>query len=145
MDKINFENWPSTETPLSAEILNQLQTNIENAINATSDYSSIETIVGTWINGKPIYRKVIDIGNLPNDDIKNVAHNISNLGFVSRLYLAITSGISFYNANMAGTSTIYSGGTVVVRATNDNIQIGTTHDYSSHSGYAIIEYTKTTD
>ena len=33
MTKINFENLPSTNTPLSAENLNQMQTNIENAIN----------------------------------------------------------------------------------------------------------------
>lgn len=33
MQKINFENLPSTSTPLNATNLNQLQTNIENAIN----------------------------------------------------------------------------------------------------------------
>ena len=33
MNKINFENLPSTNTPLNAENLNQMQTNIENAIN----------------------------------------------------------------------------------------------------------------
>ena len=32
MQKINFENLPSTNTPISAENLNQLQTNVENAI-----------------------------------------------------------------------------------------------------------------
>lgn len=35
MDKINFENLPSTNTPISAENLNQLQENIENAILTT--------------------------------------------------------------------------------------------------------------
>lgn len=33
MDKINFENLPSTNTPISAENLNLMQTNAENAIN----------------------------------------------------------------------------------------------------------------
>jgi hypothetical protein len=33
MNKINFENLPSTNTPLNAENLNLMQTNIENAIN----------------------------------------------------------------------------------------------------------------
>jgi len=108
-------------------------------------YSTNEIRIGTWITGKPIYRKVINIGNLPNDDYKNVAHNISNLSFVTKLYLAVTTGTSFYQANMTGTSVIYSGGTVVIRATDTNIQVGTTTNYSGHSGYAIIEYTKTTD
>lgn len=34
MNKINFQNTPSTATAISAENLNQMQTNIENAIKA---------------------------------------------------------------------------------------------------------------
>lgn len=34
MNKINFQNLPSTATPLNAENLNQMQSNIENAINS---------------------------------------------------------------------------------------------------------------
>lgn len=33
MKKILFKNFPNTETPLNAQNLNQMQTNIENAIN----------------------------------------------------------------------------------------------------------------
>ena len=33
MEKIPFENFPSTKTPIDATNLNQLQTNTENAIN----------------------------------------------------------------------------------------------------------------
>ena len=44
MQKINFENLPSTNTPLSAENLNTMQDNIENAIptidSATSTTST---------------------------------------------------------------------------------------------------------
>lgn len=112
----------------------------------TDVYSTSEVQTNkVWIDGKPIYRKVIDCGNLPNNEAKNVAHSISNLGYVIRLYLTVTTGTSFYNSNMAGTSNMYSGGTVLVRATSDNIQIGTNYNYSGHSAYAIIEYTKTTD
>lgn len=35
-------------------------------------YSTNEVIVGTWINGKPLYRKVIDCGYLLNADVKEV-------------------------------------------------------------------------
>lgn len=34
MNKINWENLPSQATPINAENLNQMQTNIENAINS---------------------------------------------------------------------------------------------------------------
>lgn len=35
MTKINFTNLPDTSTPINATNMNQLQTNVENAINAT--------------------------------------------------------------------------------------------------------------
>lgn len=38
MDKINFENLPSTSTPISAENLNQVQANIEKALIGTILY-----------------------------------------------------------------------------------------------------------
>ena len=37
MNKITFKDLPSTETPLSASNLNQMQTNIENAIKLTKN------------------------------------------------------------------------------------------------------------
>ena len=37
MNKINFENLPSTNTPINSTNLNQIQTNAENSINGTSD------------------------------------------------------------------------------------------------------------
>ena len=40
MQKINFQDLPSTTTPLSANNLNQLQTNVENAINGVIESGS---------------------------------------------------------------------------------------------------------
>ena len=40
MQKINFQNLPSTTTPVNATDLNQLQTNVENAINSVIDSGS---------------------------------------------------------------------------------------------------------
>ena len=45
MTKITFENLPSTNTPLNATNLNQLQTNVENAINEFTE--SVDT--NGWI------------------------------------------------------------------------------------------------
>lgn len=42
-------------------------------------YSLAEKVVGKWIDGKTIYRKTINTGQLPNGTQKLVAHNISNL------------------------------------------------------------------
>ena len=51
----------------------------------------------------------------------------------------------FYQANMQGTTTIFGGNTVTIRGDATQIQVATTADYSNHTGYAVIEYTKTTD
>ena len=54
MQKINFQNLPNTTTPVNATNLNQLQTNIENAINdSINEFVSsgtIETLVSTLIS-----------------------------------------------------------------------------------------------
>ena len=82
-------------TPLNAENLNQIQTNAENSINTVQSnlnttnqnienlttYSTEEKVVGTWIDGKPLYRRVvtktttsdsdtIDITDIPFDYLK---------------------------------------------------------------------------
>ena len=160
MNKINFQNLPNTTTPVNATNLNQVQTNVENAINSVdtavtnlqtevntkSTYSTTETVIGTWIDGKPIYRKVIDIGNLPNNDYKDVAHNINNIRDFTKIDAIINTGTGYYySLNMRGTSVMFADNTTVIRADTTKIQIGTTGNYSAQSGYAILEYTKTTD
>lgn len=47
MKKIDFKNYPDESTPLSAENLNQLQTNIEEAINEVNDNL---TVGSGWID-----------------------------------------------------------------------------------------------
>lgn len=41
MEKINFTNYPNTDKPTNAENLNQMQTNIENAIDTSKLKSAI--------------------------------------------------------------------------------------------------------
>ena len=47
-------------------------------------YSTTEQIIGTWIDGKPVYEKIIDCGYASTSDPMNltVAHNISNIDIV---------------------------------------------------------------
>ena len=47
-----------------------------------NDYSTTEKIVGTWIDGKPLYQKTISCGALPNNTITRLSHGISNLAKV---------------------------------------------------------------
>lgn len=47
--------------------------------NPMNDYSTDEKVVGTWINGKPLYQKTIDCGALPNATEKRVTTELSNI------------------------------------------------------------------
>lgn len=52
MEKINFENLPSTNTPINADNLNLLQNNIENAITETqTNLENTTTNLENAING----------------------------------------------------------------------------------------------
>lgn len=49
----------------------------------TIGYSTEEQVVGTWINGKPLYRKIVEFGALPDSAGKEV--NLSIGGQYSRI------------------------------------------------------------
>lgn len=44
----------------------------------TVHYSTSEQVIGTWIDGKPIYQKSVEIGTVNGGSGKNVAHGISD-------------------------------------------------------------------
>lgn len=94
MNKINFENLPSTNTPLNANNLNQLQTNVENAINDQTEYKYIKATISS--------AQSISTGSVVNldtldGDTTNGAITLSNKGFVigSGISLVEVSGIIF--------------------------------------------------
>ena len=123
------------------------QENVLNTINENNSYSTTEQPTGAkWIDGKPIYRKVIDCGALPNNTTKTVNHNISNLGKVIRLYgfannAAGTDFITLPFVDTANSATFNTS----LRATDTQITLSSANNMASFSGYAVIEYTKTTD
>ena len=99
-----------------------------------------------WIDGKPIYRKVIDFGALPNAESKKVNHGISNLESVVNYCGYATDGtntipLPYTYPNSNYISYYVSLGTV----TSTQVEIVTGTNRSDYSGYIILEYTKTTD
>lgn len=122
-----------------------------------TDYSTSEKIIGTWINGKPIYQKTVNTGALPNKTIKTVAHNISNISLVINLYGTMYKNTSgSYTGSTAfmspmpfvDGSTNTPNATIAITANKTNIIIrGETQDWSSIwvNSYVTIQYTKTTD
>jgi hypothetical protein len=110
-------------------------------INGALDYSADEQVIGTWL-GKPLYRKVVEFGTLPNNTSKTVAHNISNLGIVVSL-----KAISQDNTNIIPIPFFSSANTncISIYANFSNIVITTYADKTTLSARVIIEYKKSTD
>lgn len=105
-------------------------------------YSTNEQVIGTWVDGKPLYRKVININSLPNSANKNYATGLTHgTHSIKNFYGCYTNGQYEIGINE------YSGSNYIrtVIAFASNIQITTNSDKSSYSGFVVIEYTKTTD
>lgn len=112
-----------------------------------NDYSTTEHIVGSWIDGKPVYQKVVACGAMPANTSKDVAHGISNLGLVIKGYLIAKheAGVQISIPFVNPTSTNLNIG-VKVNTTNIIITDASA-DYAVAfpTSYAILQYTKTTD
>lgn len=112
--------------------------------NVMDHLSDDECVIGTWF-GKPLYRKVVSMGALPNATLKSTPHNISNLGFVTKL-----TGMAYNPTSGSRLTLPYADPkpeyTVMLYANDNYVVLNTTFNQSDFTeSYAIIEYTKTTD
>lgn len=115
--------------------------NISLASNA-NEYSTTETVIGTWIDGKPLYRKVYSITS-PSSANANYA-DLSSLNIETTVHLygyykkpTGTFGIPFYDSDNN-----YS----VIFINNSNQLRGRFGNSSEiTNAKVVIEYTKTTD
>lgn len=129
--------------------LNEIKSVVNNnavILRGETTYSLNETNTGkTWIDGKPIYRKIINFGSLPNASSKEVNSNISDLDNI----------VKFIGVAMAQDKTTYclpyvstTSSTYFIDLTftsSETIRIRTSVDRSNMNGYVTIEYTKTSD
>lgn len=113
------------------------------ATGVTGDYSTTEQDTGyTWIDGRHIYKKTIDFGGLPNNNVRNVAHGISGLDYVIKYECMVDMGIgtwfslplvSFNNVNLQ----------VIINITTDYVRIQCLSDRSGDTCYVTLYYVKT--
>ena len=115
----------------------------KNYIDGTNSYSTDEVKTGgKWIDGKPIYKKTISCGALPNKAIKTVAHNITDLDLVTKCYGTARNGE--YRIILPNPGNV-SSSTIEVYVNDTEIVIQTNSDRSKYNSYITIEYTKATD
>lgn len=144
---LNINNEPVT----TARLVNGAVTGAKIADNtitaakiaaALTDYSTTEQNTGClWIDGKTIYRKVINLGSLPNATPGSVAHGISNLSTVVSLSGFATNGTVFLPLPLARYNNFASQ--IGLYADKTNVVVEPGNDRTAYTGYVIMEYTKT--
>lgn len=115
-------------------------------INNINKYSTEETFTGQyWIDSKPIYRKVFNIGTLPNTAIKDTAHGLTNIE-VKKIYGYSKRANDNFYVPLPFSSENTSGYNITLSVLNDYIRIATGTDRTAFTEtYVTLEYTKTTD
>lgn len=106
-------------------------------------YSKEEQVIGKWTNGKPLYRKIIDFGTLPNATERGVKHEISNLQNNIINVNVIVNGENSIPIPYASPTSIAENITYRISGTYFTIITGS--DRSNLNAKVILEYTKTTD
>ena len=131
----------ATNTYLSARDISYGSTNVEDALNGLftlkgndENYSTDEKVVGKWINNKPIYRKVIEVGSLTVNSGSWIESSIPCPINIEN----IISG-KFINDDA-------SLGTHLARNSKSTFNYQILGNYNQYIiKYLIVEYTKTTD
>lgn len=129
----------STETAYVSHI------NLEEAMQENIVYSTSEQRIGTWL-GKPLYRKVVNVGNLPNATIKNIDTGITNATIVSmKGYATSGSGTTQIPIPFLDTGGLPTGVMMLIQNKGAELVITCGSDRSNWTAYVTLEYTKTTD
>lgn len=150
-DNINFSFKSGNSIDTKIGDLTQLNTtnksNLVGAINEVnandirrSTYTTSEQVIGKWIDGKPLYRKVLNIGSHNwNETGLTFAHNISNLDVVIK-----NQWIGFYNNKWYYSWDNLTANNIMANST-DVIIYCNSSGVTFSQNYIILEYTKTTD
>ena len=115
---------------------------------ATNIYSTDEVVVGTWIDGKPLYRRMFDFGTLPNNYVASKSHNIPNIK-----HIHINLGASFWCTNSTpyeestgnSFSPVYISYISLFDVNKTQVIIQTVANGTNYHMLVCLEYTKTTD
>lgn len=146
MKKIDFKN--NSEPYLNAENLNQMQTNMEDAINEVNNkfnYSTEERIIGINEDNKPIYKKIIQHSvPIGSSELDLSQLNIENLIDYNSICKRIsgTSNVDWENPYYISESDYYR---CFYRETTKTMQTRLQNTYTENIERITLKYTKTTD
>lgn len=133
---VTQENGNDINLELSSTYQSNLIRRINNSFKENNVYSTTETVIGTYL-GKPLYRRIVYFGDLPNNGQYARDHGI-NVAMPVRC-----SGVAINSATgMKFTIPMYN---IDVWFDINQIGVKTTSDRSNLVADVTIEYTKTTD
>lgn len=115
-----------------------LPIDLERQVVEANEYSTTETIVGKWIDGKPIYRKVFYNDNW-TDDFSYDA-NALNIDEVTSLKAMWIRAGNCFEAPYAGAGGFYS--TLYYNTSSKKINFEANVSHAGATNRTIIEYTK---
>ena len=112
------------------------------------EYSTEEKIVGKWIDGKPLYEKIIKQTFTFNSQSESLNINIQNIDFVK--YYMDFNRIGTYGHNPLNfinptAPSVNIGGNFTSNNSTFNLRVGTGVVGNTYNVTIIMEYTKTTD
>lgn len=150
--------WIDTGEVSSAasEITNEYSTSTglgysANYVNNLHTYSETEQRVGTWIDGKPLYRKLIvstvgtisSSGTIVNNEISTPTNSDLTTLRIKEAYVLnagrLIPAIMYLNDTLNYFIKVYPLNTNKIRISANN------SSYSENTVYILVEYTKTTD
>lgn len=154
-DKVTLNENPNVAdvNKVKADDLNE----IKNVVNANDDkfnYTQGEQRIGTWINGKPLYRKVIKVTSIDRSSNNyDVAISISNLNEIVNIggTIKITNTNTYkpitviYTDNSNAIGSNYSFSVYAITNSYISLSYGSWWKEIFDKAYIILEYTKTTD
>lgn len=142
-DKIDVTTMTNrgNKFPTSLAVYNGIQSGMIEA----NHYTTTEKRIGTWIDGKPLYRKVITGTTTAGNDLdiskNSISANIEKFVYFGGTTVQSNNNISlipYYNSETDRTSIYYANHLNAIR-----IRAGSEYGFGNIS--LIVEYTKTTD
>lgn len=140
-------------TNISVPTTTSQLTNTSGYINNTEvvNYSSTEKVIGTWINGKPLYRKVYEF-TLTSSGYTFSSYSLG-LSNVDKIYIngnsfIQTSNNTFYQLNIGryqSNTFAYNNEYSWFRCNRTDVNYSIGDTLAGGTCYLIVEYTKTTD
>ena len=138
-------NWVNNTTPINATNLNKIEDELE-ILDKNINYSTTEQVIGTWIDNKPLYRKVITHTYSSGSTSGSKSSGLSNLDYieVNCVIKKLTSTTDWEKPYSSG-SALDDWIRVFYRNSTNTIEIRSSSFANDVDLYIILEYTKTTD